>query len=119
MTARELPGNTHLAYTIYHETEWWPALNDATRPNDGNRCIQVAASAKGRGGGVRWEFSVIEVPRIGIELKIFDDSWPAFEEIADFFRDLAVDRPSGLEEIVRLLDRIGAVDETERAGASA
>ena len=114
MARRELPGNTHLAYTIYHETEWWSQLSDHTRPNGGQRCVQVAASAHGRGGGARWEFGVIEHPGIGLKLSIFDETWPAFEEIADFFRDLAVDRPKTLDEVVRLLDRIGAVDETER-----
>jgi hypothetical protein len=111
---RELPGGTHLAYYVYHESQWWSQLSDELRPNGGRRCVQVAASARGRGGGVRWEFSVVEVPDIGLKLSIFDDTWPAFQEIADFFRDLAVDRPSTLAEVVTLLERIGAVDETER-----
>lgn len=114
---RVLPGNTHLAYTITHETEWWPQLPPELRGDNGNRSIYVAASARGQGGGARWEFSVVEHPGIGIKLGIFNDAWPAFQEIADFFRDLAVDRPTSLDDIVQLLDRIGAVDETERANA--
>lgn len=116
---RELLGNAHLAYTIYHEADWWQQLREDLRPNSGHRTVQVAASARGRGGGVRWEFSIAEVPGIGLKMSIFDDAWVGFGAIADLFQSLAAERPASLEEVVSLLDRIGAVDETERAGASA
>lgn len=114
---RELPDNSHLAYTINHENIWWSKLPEDMRPDDGRRSVYISASKQGRGGGARWEMSVVEKPNIGLKLGIFDETWPAFQEIPDFFLALASERPGSLDEVVRLLDRLGAVDETKRAEA--
>jgi hypothetical protein len=114
-----MPEGTHLAYTIYHETHWWRTLSTlngpSAVPNDGRPCIQVSASAKGQGGGVKWEFSIVEHDLDAgkpLRLEIFDEGWEAFTLMAPFFTRLAdVDTLDGVRE---LLDELGAVDETER-----
>lgn len=118
-SAITMPEGTHLAYTIYHETKWWSELDKNTRPNEGRRCIQVAASAKGQGGGVRWEFGIVEynLDRPALCLEIFDEGWEAFGLMAPFFAELAASGYRAgwtLAEVRELLDSLGAVDETDR-----
>jgi hypothetical protein len=107
-----LPEGTHLAYTIYHETSWWRGLPENARPNDGRPTIQVAASAKGAGGGVAWEFAVVEMTQTTLYLEVFDDAWQAFAQIPAFFESLP--DCDTLDAVQALLDLLGAVDETER-----
>jgi hypothetical protein len=117
-----MPKGTHLAYTVYHETHWWRgSLRLSGRqslPNEGQPCIQVAASAKGQGGGVRWEFSVVEVDlgQKALRLDIFDEGWEAFALMPAFFAGLAAGGVETLDDVRELLDSLGAVDETEREG---
>jgi hypothetical protein len=109
---RQLPDDTHLAYVVSHEA-WYGTRDIVRRPQ-----INVAASAHGSGGGVRWEFTVEEVD-LGshgkpIRLKIFDDAFAAFAEIPEFFASLNEDGAGALDDVRHLLDSLGAVDETER-----
>lgn len=117
-TAQALPEGTHLAYTVYHEAHWWLGLLPHLRPDDGRRCVQVAASAKGAGGGVAWEFGVQEYASINaLCVDMFGDAWPAFRQIPEFF-DRLPDCDT-LDAVRALLDELGAVDETERPAAKA
>lgn len=115
----EMPEGTHLAYVIYHETKWWGQMCRHDRPNEGRRCVQVYASAKGAGGGTAWEFSVIgyDFDRTEKPLRIcmFDDAWMAFAQVPEFFAALTDDTVKRLDDIRALLDQLGAVDETERS----
>lgn len=108
-----LPEDTHLAYTVWHEAWYADATRDATEhPN-----LMVAASAKGSGGGVAWEFQID-----GYELggkpctcvEMFDDAYAALAQIPEFFTALTERQPGTIEEIRAILDGLGAVDETER-----
>lgn len=116
--APELPKGSHLAFTIYHETEWWQALPPHQLPNGGNPCVQVAASAKGQGGGVDWEFGVVQTEPGALKLTMHDDAWPAFAQIPRFFAELSRrGNLMALGDVVVLLIQLGAVDETERSAA--
>jgi len=111
MTENKLPEDTHLAYVISHEAWYWSAL-PGRQPEVG-----VMASAKGTGGGVAWEFYIVEYDFSGsnpIKLGMFNEAFAAFEQIPEFFSALVAEKISSLEEVVALLRRIGAVDETDR-----
>lgn len=107
---RGLPDDTHLAYTVRHETYYAGTL-------PGEPEVIVMASAKGSGGGVAWEFGVTDgASRIGrgLELRMWDDAWAAFAQLPDFFAALAAGEVASLDDVRALLDRLGAVDETDR-----
>lgn len=107
-----LPEGTHLAYIITHEAWYARSLPDDRRE------VNVIAAADG--GGCAWEFTVEEVD-LGshgrpIRVKVFDDAFAAFKAIPRFFQYLASDGITTLEDATRLLDGLGAKDETERRG---
>jgi hypothetical protein len=109
-----MPEGTHLAYSIFHESEWWPKLCVHNRPNEGRRSINILASATG--GGCQWEFAVVEfeLSSLALHLEMFADSWQAFEAIPEFFAALASGEVNDLSAVVSVLDGLGAVDETDR-----
>lgn len=114
-----MPEGTHLEYTVYAETYWWQQLSRETRPNGGRPCVQMAAGAN-EGGGVKWEFGVVEhdlgrAP--ALKLSIYDEGWEAFTCMAPFFAALASGEVRTLADVRNLLDSLGAVDKTERAMA--
>ena len=110
-----LPDGAHLAYNVFHEA-WY-----ASQPGvvDG-RSIGIAAS-HGPNDGVAWEFTIEEVSLAhdtAIRVAIFDAAFAAFAHIPEFFAGLAGENPyrvQTLHDVRRLLDRLGAVDETKRA----
>lgn len=105
----ELPDDTHLAYTVAHEAWYWRG--------DENDYVMIAASAKGSGGGVAWEFQVEEMELGGkqvIRVKVFDDAFAAFADVPGLFAALADGRAGTLVTVREVLDDLGAVDETER-----
>src|SRR5689334_5132436 len=106
---RNLPGNTRLTYTVMHEAHWaslaWTGLGEPDQ-------INIAATA---GQGARWEFVVFEKDGKA-RLCMYDEAWPAFQEIPDFFAALPGLRT--LDDVRALLDRLGAVDDTERVPAA-
>ena len=107
-----LPEGTHLAYTVWHEA-WWFSTAAAGDPPS----VMIAASAKGEGGGVAWEFPVEEIELGGkpvTRAKIFDDSYAAFTQVPELFAALADGGGTTLTAVIELLDMLGAVDETER-----
>lgn len=111
MNDTQLPEDTHLAYVISHEA-WY-----ANSIPDRNPEINVMASAEG--GGVAWEFTVEEVD-LGssgpaIRVKVFEDAFAAFTQLPEFFALLAAEKTDTLDGVRGILDRLGAVDETERA----
>lgn len=109
----ELPEDCFLAYVVTHEA-WYYEPNRASGLLNG-RSLNVSASS--RGGGVAWEFTVEEHPHNGggIKLNMFDDSFPAFVQIPEFFAALNGNEvPESVAAVREILDRIGAVDTTER-----
>jgi hypothetical protein len=105
----KLSEDTHLAYTVAHEAWYWRG--------DENPFVMVAASAKGSGGGVAWEFQIEEMELGGkptTRVKVFDDAYAAFAQIPEFFAAFADAPPSTLRAVIAALDAMGAVDETER-----
>lgn len=114
LSAIRMPAGTHLAYHLPHEARYWRANRDRYQDR---RQVGVTASAQGQGGGAAWEFYLVEYLLGGkpaLRLKMFADSWSALAEIAPFFADLAAGSVKTLDDVVRLLNELGAVDETER-----
>lgn len=69
-------------------------------------------------GGSAWEFKVVEVTGrrgdlIGIQVRMFDDSWQAYADIPEFFRGLRGlgERPS-LDDVKALCAELGYRDRT-------
>ena len=105
----KLPEDTHLAYTVAHEAWYWRGGE--------NHFVMVAASAKGSGGGVAWEFQIEEMELGGnlvTRVKVFDDAFAAFAQIPELFAALADGLAGTLVSVREVLDGLGAVDETER-----
>jgi hypothetical protein len=103
-----LPEGASLTYTVMHEA-WFKSVLD------GERYLMVHASA--RGGGCHWEFQVVEgeiSPHPSTRVKIFDDAYAAFTQIPEFFAALTAEAPGTLDGVRAILDRLGAVDETQR-----
>jgi hypothetical protein len=110
MTSTKLPEDCHLAYIVSHEA-WYANAMPERHPE-----INVVAAADG--GGCAWEFMVEEVD-LGsggtpIRVKVFDDAFAAFEEMPEFFASLAAEKTGTLDGVRSILDRMGAVDETDR-----
>lgn len=104
--------NYRLEYIIAKEA-WW---RDATRNIDPDPYISVIKAH--RGGGCDWEFQITDRSRTiksaAVRIGIFDDAFAAFTEIPELFAALAAERPTTLDAVRKILDRIGAVDATER-----
>lgn len=96
----EIPEGTHLAYTVDTDPEFGidPAVIVHAQSDD--RC------------GVDWEFQVIQPPEPWLRLSMFNDSWSAFAVLAPFFAALASGEVRTLDDVVKLLRTLGAVDET-------
>jgi hypothetical protein len=110
MSSMQLPEDTHLAYVVSHEAWYANAMPD--------RHPEINVMAAAEGGGVAWEFSVEEVD-LGssgpaIRVKVFDDAFAAFAQLPEFFALLAAEKADTLDSVCRILDRLGAADETER-----
>jgi hypothetical protein len=110
MTA--LPEDCHLIYTVSHEA-WYarhPGIVDQP---------QIMVSASSDEGGCAWEFGVNEHDfgtghGRAIRADVFDDAFAAFAQIPEFFAALAAEKIGTLDEVRALLDRMGAVDQTDR-----
>jgi hypothetical protein len=112
----QLAEGGHLAYIVMHEAWYASSPGIVDHPE-----ISVSASFTGNGGGSAWSFGIEEVElglRIGpaIRVKVFDDAFPAFVQIPEFFAALASGQVTMLRDVRSVLDRMGAVDETERRG---
>ena len=106
-----LPEDTHLAYTVWHEA--WYA--DASRIPGEQPHLMVSAAADG--GGVAWEFQIdgYELGKSPVtRVKMFMDSYAAFAQMPEFFATMAEQRPVTLDEVRDILHALGAVDETPR-----
>lgn len=107
-----LPEDTHLAYTVWHEA--WYA--DASRTPGEQPHLMVSASGDDE-GGVAWEFQIddYELGNAPVtRVKIFEDAYAAFADMPEFFAALAERRPVTLDEVREILDGLGAIDETQR-----
>lgn len=110
--AARLPEDCYLAYIVMHEAYWAPRT---WIPNEKPTVMVQAAS---NGGGVGWEFAVEDYASINaVRLAMFSDSWAALTQIPEFFAALAAGEVSSLADARVLLDRLGAVDRTERVSS--
>lgn len=106
-----LPEDTRLAYIVSHESWYarYPGIVGAP---------EISISASVPGDGSAWNFSIEEKDfgshGTAICLKIFEDAFAAFADIPEFFAALAADGVTTLDGVRKLLDSLGAVDETKR-----
>ena len=109
-----LPDGTHLAYMVTHEAGTASAIR-ATMPDEYDSLMISASSDDGR--GVAWEFNLADY-RLGgrpaLQVGMFYDSWPAFVQVPELFAALAEAGQPTLQDVVVLLESLGAVDETVR-----
>lgn len=106
------PGYTY-TYTVTEEAYWWYARRLADR----RPTLMVAKAADG--GGCAWEFTVVHkqftvVDQAVIQVRVFNDGFAAFTEMAPFFAALAEQQPTTLDQVRVILDGLGVVDATER-----
>lgn len=96
-----------LTYILWRESWWFtPDEQDTT-------ALMVCLQAPD--GGVKWEFAIAHEAIGALRVKVFDDAWEAFTAIPEFFAGLAaLGSGAMLEEVVELLDSIGARDATTR-----
>lgn len=108
-----LPADTHLAYIVWQEA--WYSQPGSGVPYE-KPYLMVMASAKGTGGGVAWEFPIEEDDLGGPVTRVlmFDDAYDAFVQMPEFFAALVEEKPKTLDAVRTILDRFGAVDETDR-----
>ncbi len=101
-----LPAGAFLDYVIAKEAYY----AHVTGPDPE---IQIRASS--REGGAHWEFAAVQVGNIGVQLRLFDAAWRAFNDIPEFFQTLAAaGRGTTLADVRKILDDLGAVDATQR-----
>ncbi len=101
-----LPADTFLDYVISKEAYYAHVTRDEPE-------IQIRAAS--RGGGVGWEFTAVQVGRIGVQICVFDDAWRAFTDVPEFFQRLAgLGKGATLDDVREILDGLGAVDSTQR-----
>jgi len=108
-----VPDDCRFAYIVNQEAWYSKVLTDEPKE------IMVMAAADD--GGVAWEFGVEERVLGGetvVQLHPFNDAFDAFAQIPDFFAALAEEKPSTLDGVRGILDRLGAVDRTERTRAN-
>lgn len=106
-----LPDDCRLTYWMRQET-WYD--RDIRNPGD-RPTIQIVAAADG--GGCAWEFDIEEHDfrsHTAVRLRIFQDAWAAFVEVPELFAALAAEQPTTLAAVRAILERIGAVDTTDR-----
>ena len=108
----QLPEGTRFAYIVSHEAYYW----DAIRTHRADQRPEIIVQASAVDGGVAWEFTVTDTNVGSPKLTMFGDSWAAFDQIFEFFSALAAlgETPT-LAQVREVLDRLGAVDQTERA----
>lgn len=103
-----LPDDCYLAYVVSHEA-WYAEVVKGRR---------VSICAESRGGGVAWELTAEEIDLGGkpaVRLKIFSDAFDAFVQVPELFKAIAErGRFERLEDLVAVLDGLGARDITER-----
>lgn len=65
-----------------------------------------------------WEFTIGQAPKLAnppaLRMEMYDDSFRAFTEAPELFTALAAERPTALEALRGLLDKLGALDITPR-----
>jgi hypothetical protein len=109
---RELPSGGYLTYSVAAEAYYYHTVG-REEPS-----ITVMSSHTGRGGGVSWEFQVVDrserIGQLALRVEIFDDAWAAFVEVPEIFAAMAAGTVKSLNDLRTLLDGLGAVDETTR-----
>lgn len=101
-----LPTDAFLDYVITKEAYYAHVTRDEPE-------IQIRAAS--REGGCHWEFTAEQVGNIGVQIRVFDDAWHAFNDLPEFFQILAArGKGATLDDVRQILDNLGAVDSTQR-----
>jgi hypothetical protein len=102
-----------LEYVVTAEAYWADTYHAGSPP----RAVDVSKAAEG--GGCAWQFKIVDFGVMvdgqpHIQVRVFEEAFPAFVELAPFFAALAERKPATLGEVRGLLDGFGVVDATER-----
>lgn len=104
-----------LEYVISHEA-WYAQYSPDPDPS-------ITVSKAHHEGGVAWEFSIVDrrrtIGKPAIQVKVFDDAFATFTELAPLFRRLAHEQPTTLDEVEVILTELGFVDVTARTDPEA
>ena len=111
-----MPTTDHeMTYTLPHEA-WYADAWRIGCDKDATREIVISKAAKG--GGCDWEFYVVEIADIGVQVRMYDDAWQSFDEAPELFAGLGGLAPNegrpGFDDVLALLDRLGYRDATDR-----
>jgi hypothetical protein len=99
-----------LAYTIIDETYYRDAMKHQERP-----LLWVSSSCEDT--SIDWQFNVEEYTfdwGRSLQLTMHPSACKAIVQVPELFAALAEQEPKTLSEMVAILDRLGAVDVTER-----
>ncbi|WP_280389887.1 hypothetical protein [Nocardia wallacei] len=109
----KLDDGCRIEYIIWSEA-WFADASPSEFPR-----INIISAAEG--GGVDWEFNVIERQLDGwtTQVLVFADAYNAFVDIPEFFAAMAETQPRFLHEVIAILDEMGAVDGTPRVNPHA
>lgn len=103
-----LDTGTHLTY-IVSQKHWDTSIVPLP---------ELYISASYQDDGASWGFPVREHTFSGgtsaIRVEVFDDAFAAFTQIPEFFAALADEEIATLDGVRRLLDRMGAREDTRR-----
>lgn len=72
-----------LGYHVARESWWWPILGPNRNADD-----DILVGRYAPDGGCRWEFT-IAATNLGLQLRIYDEAWAAFEETSGLFAALS------------------------------
>lgn len=109
-----LRDDCYLAYVMSCETFY----SDVIKPSQHHRSrlAEMTVQAAAEDGGCAWEFTISEWDLGGptTQVEMFGDSYVAFSEIPEFFAALSEQGPQSLAHVRVILDKLGAVDRTQR-----
>lgn len=111
-----IPDDCHLAYVVSGEA-WYADVTSSVRDEKPELMVQAATR---NNEGVAWEFGVREHQFSGgsyaVRVEMFGDAFIAWQQIPELFAALAEGEFNRLDEVRELLDKLGAVDQTDRVG---
>jgi hypothetical protein len=101
-----VPDDCTFAYVVLSEG-WYAEAID--RP-------EMSVQLVNHAGGVNWEFVIVQKHhgQSCIQVRIFDEAFAAFGQIPAFFDALRDEQPRTVEAVRKILDRLGAIDRTDR-----
>lgn len=116
MTEQITTDAEHRLEFIIGDEAWYAPANRRIDP-------YISVMKNAAAGGCAWEFVIVDrsrtIERQAIQVKVFDEAFPAFVEFTPLFTALAVEQPNTLDGVRAILERLGFADITPRERANA